>query len=353
MSDPKPSPTAPPIRAESFPSLSDRGQHYPHPNPEQSSSALFYEPPSILLPSQPSPYITSTASFPSSPGLPETVSTFPVAPAITPSSDLHHHSHHYHHQQPLPPLPPPRQQQQQQQSTSTSWPSSSDWKPSAAAAKMTMTRPSSDHLQNQVNSQSSAWSVSSGFPSRPWSSSSSSTTASSNSVASASSSLSGLTLELSNASVTESPSLENGVFKPVPQPGVSAPKKTNSHTKPTPEGHVPRPRNSFMLYRMDVVNRGLIKEETKHQNISKIVGLMWKGLSDTQQAPYRLAAQKEKDEHNRLYPDYIYQPAGAKKKPSRLHQGSKASKKAASLLENSSKKLKIDKGRAKTTEIVP
>jgi len=69
------------------------------------------------------------------------------------------------------------------------------------------------------------------------------------------------------------------VFQPPPQPGVTAPKKKKTHSKPRPEGHVPRPRNPFIMFRMDVVEKKLITSENKHQNISKVVADMWKAVS--------------------------------------------------------------------------
>jgi hypothetical protein len=79
-----------------------------------------------------------------------------------------------------------------------------------------------------------------------------------------------------------SPSPMNHVFQPPPQPGVSAPKKKDSHARPREAGHVPRPRNPFILFRMDVVSRNLISGEKRHQNISKIVSEMWHNVSSLQ-----------------------------------------------------------------------
>lgn len=102
---------------------------------------------------------------------------------------------------------------------------------------------------------------------------------------SSTSSLSGLTSAFSHVDVdsdptrSSTPSVAQGIFQPPPQPGVHAPPKTNAHSKPVPQGHVPRPRNPYILYRMDVVARGLIQGEKKHQNISKVVSEMWNAVS--------------------------------------------------------------------------
>lgn len=95
----------------------------------------------------------------------------------------------------------------------------------------------------------------------------------------------GLTTAFSNVDVdtsfgstTSSPNVTKGVFQPPPQPGIHAPPKKNTHSKPAPQGHVPRPRNPYILYRMDVVARGLIQGERKHQNISKVVSEMWNAV---------------------------------------------------------------------------
>jgi hypothetical protein len=104
---------------------------------------------------------------------------------------------------------------------------------------------------------------------------------------SSSSSVNGLTTAFSHVDVdanlrlsTSSPNVAKGVFQPPPQPGIHAPPKKNTHSKPAPQGHVPRPRNPYILYRMDVVARGLIQGEKKHQNISKVVSEMWNAVCD-------------------------------------------------------------------------
>jgi hypothetical protein len=84
-----------------------------------------------------------------------------------------------------------------------------------------------------------------------------------------------------------------------------------SHARKQPEGHIPRPRNAFILFRCDFVAQKKIPAsvEPDHRNISRIVGRVWKAMSDEERLPWVEEAKKERETHKRLYPQYRYSPS--------------------------------------------
>ena len=97
-------------------------------------------------------------------------------------------------------------------------------------------------------------------------------------------------------------------IQPVPEP-----QNKKSHSRKQPEGHIPRPRNAFILFRCDFVAQKKIPAsvEPDHRNISRIVGRIWKAMSDEDRRPWVEEAKKEREEHKRLYPEYRYSPTSA------------------------------------------
>ncbi|KZV69341.1 hypothetical protein PENSPDRAFT_559949, partial [Peniophora sp. CONT] len=49
-------------------------------------------------------------------------------------------------------------------------------------------------------------------------------------------------------------------------------------------------------------------ENETHQH-TKIISQMWKALSDEEREKWIMAAEREKEEHAKLYPGYRYQPS--------------------------------------------
>jgi HMG (high mobility group) box len=96
------------------------------------------------------------------------------------------------------------------------------------------------------------------------------------------------------------------------QPTLGPPAK-KSHARKQPEGHIPRPRNAFILFRSDFVAQKKIPAsvEPDHRNISRIVGRIWKAMSDEARQPWIEAAKRERERHKRLYPQYRYAPSSA------------------------------------------
>ena len=88
------------------------------------------------------------------------------------------------------------------------------------------------------------------------------------------------------------------------------PAAKKSHARRQPEGHIPRPRNAFILFRCDFVAQKKIPAsvEPDHRNISRIVGRVWKAMSDEERRPWLEEAKKERETHKRLYPQYRYSP---------------------------------------------
>ncbi|CAO1631860.1 unnamed protein product [Parajaminaea phylloscopi] len=99
--------------------------------------------------------------------------------------------------------------------------------------------------------------------------------------------------------------------RPARKPRKSTP---GSHAKKRAPGHIPRPRNAFILFRSHAVRTGLVPKdmERDHRNISRIVSLMWNSLSESDRETWQQEAQKEKEQHALLYPDYKYRPGAPK-----------------------------------------
>ncbi|KAF2691514.1 mating type protein 2, partial [Lentithecium fluviatile CBS 122367] len=71
----------------------------------------------------------------------------------------------------------------------------------------------------------------------------------------------------------------------------------------------PRPMNCWMLYR-DTRHKELkdANPDLSVQAISSICSQDWKQLPATQKDEWRAKAQAAKEEHQRMYPDYKYNP---------------------------------------------
>ncbi|KAN0061690.1 hypothetical protein ACQY0O_005682 [Thecaphora frezii] len=95
---------------------------------------------------------------------------------------------------------------------------------------------------------------------------------------------------------------------PSKRPGVS-------HAKKKQPGHVKRPRNAFILFRSHFVSEKVIPKEVEcdHRNISRIVSEIWRNTPEEEKTYWHNLADKEREEHHRLYPDYIYKPESRKK----------------------------------------
>ncbi|KAJ6519282.1 hypothetical protein C8R45DRAFT_17012 [Mycena sanguinolenta] len=81
--------------------------------------------------------------------------------------------------------------------------------------------------------------------------------------------------------------------------------------------HIPRPRNAFMIFRSELCTSGKIskKVEGDNRHISITAAAVWKAFSEEEKKPYQIAAELEKLEHKRLYPNYRFTPTVRATKP--------------------------------------
>ena len=86
-----------------------------------------------------------------------------------------------------------------------------------------------------------------------------------------------------------------------PSPHTSPPKPRNTIRR-DPE-YVPRPRNSFMLFRLDLnARRGSLAQK----DLSRVAGAFWRRLPETKKKIYKEMANREKEIHKAKYPQYSY-----------------------------------------------
>ncbi|KAJ7456440.1 hypothetical protein FB451DRAFT_1048085, partial [Mycena latifolia] len=80
---------------------------------------------------------------------------------------------------------------------------------------------------------------------------------------------------------------------------------------------VPRPRNAFMIFRSEFWAKQKISKtvEVDHRHISRIVGILWNELSEDEKRVFRVKADLEKLEHQKLYPTYRFTPTVRAQKP--------------------------------------
>ncbi|KIM36404.1 hypothetical protein M413DRAFT_289523 [Hebeloma cylindrosporum] len=83
-----------------------------------------------------------------------------------------------------------------------------------------------------------------------------------------------------------------------------------SHARKQPVGHIPRPRNAFILFRCDFVRQQKIPEsvENDHRNISRIVGKIWREMTEEDKRPWVKMAEQEKHNHQQANPTYRFNP---------------------------------------------
>ncbi|KAJ7630426.1 high mobility group box domain-containing protein [Roridomyces roridus] len=119
-------------------------------------------------------------------------------------------------------------------------------------------------------------------------------------------------------------------YTPAPSPPESCystdsePKETTKKRRPArptrrvrPADYVPRPSNAFMIFRSEFCARRRVSPniEDDHRIISRIVGHLWRDMSDAEKQPFHVKAELEKEEHRRLYPNYRFNPIVRTSKP--------------------------------------
>ncbi|KAK0185319.1 hypothetical protein F5146DRAFT_1072385 [Armillaria mellea] len=99
-------------------------------------------------------------------------------------------------------------------------------------------------------------------------------------------------------------------------PSPSSPSSSHSDESTSPnessreKNRIPRPLNCYFIFRKDVVDKKMIPKGAEHdsRHLSRITGQLWKSLSEGERAHYYRRAIKERQRHEELYPDYVYQP---------------------------------------------
>ncbi|KAI8886194.1 HMG-box, partial [Backusella circina FSU 941] len=72
---------------------------------------------------------------------------------------------------------------------------------------------------------------------------------------------------------------------------------------------VPRPKNCFILFRLDMQNKvSEMCPGANHRDISRIIAKWWREASDSEHEYYQELAKQEKIEHAKMYPNYKYNP---------------------------------------------
>ncbi|KAK0464175.1 hypothetical protein IW261DRAFT_1524348 [Armillaria novae-zelandiae] len=87
----------------------------------------------------------------------------------------------------------------------------------------------------------------------------------------------------------------------------------SSHKK----DRIPRPPNSYIIFRKDIVAKKLIPKAAEHdsRHLSRIIGEMWNKLPEAEKRYYQQRAEEELQNHKILYPNYVYQPQKRTPKP--------------------------------------
>ncbi|KAJ7475107.1 high mobility group box domain-containing protein, partial [Mycena galericulata] len=81
---------------------------------------------------------------------------------------------------------------------------------------------------------------------------------------------------------------------------------------------IPRPRNAFILFRCDYGRQNQRKLQDHDQNeVSRMVGNIWRNMTEDQKAPWLVLAEAEKKKHAALHPGYKYIPRNRKSKPTK------------------------------------
>ncbi|TPX50939.1 hypothetical protein SeMB42_g02064 [Synchytrium endobioticum] len=109
--------------------------------------------------------------------------------------------------------------------------------------------------------------------------------------------------------------LSFGAFSTSPKtisiPSAAAP--TTRKTKSEHLGKIPRPPNSFILYRRDKHEQILrVHDGIALTNLSKIISKMWQEEDVAVKEYYTRLAQLEKERHLAMYPQYKYEPRRSK-----------------------------------------
>ena len=98
----------------------------------------------------------------------------------------------------------------------------------------------------------------------------------------------------------------------LPEPGCGFSVDRDSLPKPLRVGQysrVPRPRNAFILFRCDFVHqRKMNPNDSENDHVSRSAGHLWNRMTSEEKQPWLKMAEREKQRHATLYPNYKYAP---------------------------------------------
>ncbi|TRM58479.1 hypothetical protein BD626DRAFT_633973 [Schizophyllum amplum] len=121
---------------------------------------------------------------------------------------------------------------------------------------------------------------------------------------------------------------------------------------PAQEARIPRPPNSWILFR-DHFRRNFAPSDIIEQSkISKAASPIWRGLTPKDRAYWDNLANEEKVEHRRKYPDYKYQPQTKKGKKRKRNTAAEDATECISFDEKNYTPSRATK-RAKTAAVKP
>ncbi|KJA25509.1 hypothetical protein HYPSUDRAFT_160669 [Hypholoma sublateritium FD-334 SS-4] len=81
-----------------------------------------------------------------------------------------------------------------------------------------------------------------------------------------------------------------------------------SHSRRREAGYVPRPRNSFIVFRSYWIEEQKGSGEGQQNELSKQAGKAWKAMSPAQKQKYKEIANQEQQRHKIEHPNYQYTP---------------------------------------------
>jgi len=99
---------------------------------------------------------------------------------------------------------------------------------------------------------------------------------------------------------------------PLPEPGCGCSVDGDILPKPSRPGQrlrIPRPRTAFILFRCDFVHQQKMNlKEAENDHISRRAGHIWNQMTPEEKQPWVKMAEREKQRHATLYPNYKYTP---------------------------------------------
>lgn len=113
------------------------------------------------------------------------------------------------------------------------------------------------------------------------------------------------------------------------------------HARQRESGYVPRPRNSFIVFRSRWIADHNSSGTAQQNELSKQAANEWKGMSDEQKQPFKDIAAQEQLNHKVRHPHYQYSPSPRAAAAPRTKSASvkPASRKAASATHDDSARL--------------